>query len=210
MQKTSTGKRISRTQVFEWHRRFREGRLSIEDETGRGRKSSMDATLVATIKDVIYSDRRTTIRDVCDITGYSFGTVQRVITDRLNMKKVSARWIPRLLTEEHREKRVSASKHFLHRYRREGEAFLDRIVTTDETWIYLFDPETKEQSRQWKTPGSPTPKKAKVTKTTGKQMYIFFADRKGMILQHAVPIGQTVNAAYYAKVRGLKTCSVIN
>ncbi|XP_052818502.1 histone-lysine N-methyltransferase SETMAR-like [Mya arenaria] len=188
IQKTFAGLKISRTRVFEWYRCFRDGRSSVEDEKGRGRKSSVDATLVASVKDVIYRDRRTTIRDVCNINGYSFGTVQRVITEQLNMKRVSARWIPRLLTDEHRTKWINASRKFLKRYRREGEAFLNRIITCDETWIYLFDPETNEQSRQWKTPGSPTPKKAKVTSTTGKQMYIFFADRHGMIRQHAVPI----------------------
>lgn len=86
------------------------------------------------------------------------------------------------------------SRKFIKRYRRDGVTFLDHIVTADETWLYLFDPETKEQSRQWKTPGSPTPKKAWVTKTCVKQMYIFFADR------HAVPIGQNVNATYYGQV----------
>lgn len=203
IKETSAGNNISRTQVFEWHRRFREGRMSVEDDKGRGRKRSIDATSVDAIKDVVLSNRRVTIRDVCDVTGHSYGTVNRIITGELNMRKVSSRWIPRLLTDKHRERRLDASRKFLQRYRRGGEDFLDRIVTTDETWFYLFDPETKEQSRQWKTPGSPTPKKAKVCKTAGKQMYIFFADRQGMLLQHAVPLGQTVNAAYYGKVRVL-------
>jgi hypothetical protein len=43
-------------------------------------------------------------------------------------------------------------------------------------------------------------KKAKVTKSLGKNMFILFMDRKGMILTHAVPRGQTVNADYYCKV----------
>ena len=33
-------------------------------------------------------------------------------------------------------------------------------------------------------------KKAKVTKSLGKNMFILFMDRKGMILTHAVPRGQ--------------------
>jgi histone-lysine N-methyltransferase SETMAR len=200
IQETSAGKSVSRTQVFEWHRRFREGRVSLEDDGGRGRKSSIDSTFVSSVKDVVDRDRRVTIRDICTVTGFSFGTVQRILTEHLNMKKVSARWVPRLLTDTNKENRVMASRKFIKRYRRDGVTFLDHIVTADETWLYLFDPETKEQSRQWKTPGSPTPKKARVTKTCGKQMYIFFADRHGMILMHAVPIGQNVNAAYYGKV----------
>ena len=32
-------------------------------------------------------------------------------------------------------------------------------------------------------------------------MFMFFMDARGLILQHAVPAGTTVNAAYYQKVR---------
>ena len=47
------------------------------------RKSSVNATLVAAFKDVVYQNRRVTIRDVCELTGQSYGTVQRVITEEL-------------------------------------------------------------------------------------------------------------------------------
>lgn len=96
--------------------------------------------------------------------------------------------------------KVKASRKFLTRYRKEGDDVLNRIITNDETWLFLFDPETKEQSRQWKAPCSPPPKKARRSKSIGKQMYIFFMDRSGMILQHAVPPHTTVNAHYYSKV----------
>jgi len=89
---------------------------------------------------------------------------------------------------------------FLENYRLQGDEYLSRIITTDETWLFLYDPETKEQSRQWKTDASPPPKKARVVKSAGKQMYIYFMDIHGMILQHAVPPRTTVNAAYYSKV----------
>lgn len=199
LQETPTKHTISRNRTFVWYRLFRNGRESLEDEKRCGRKR-LDATLIDVVKDVVLRDRRTTIRDICNETGYGYGTVHRILTTELNMKKASCRWIPRLLTEDNKLSRVQASQKFLTRYRREGEPFLDRIITTDETWMYLYDPETKEQSRQWKTPASPQPKKAKVVKSAAKQMYIFFADRNGMLLQHPVPIGQTVTASYYSKV----------
>lgn len=198
---------VCRALIFKWHKRFSDGRESIEDDKGRGRKTSMTATSVGAVKDVIDRDRRYTVRDVCDITGLTRGTVHRILTDNLNMRKLSSRWVPRLLTSEHKEKRVAASRKFLAQYYKDGDDYLDRIITTDETWLFLFDPETKEQSRQWKTDGSPPPKKARHAKSTGKQMYIFFMDRAGMILQHAVPIHTTVNAEYYSKVC-LILCSI--
>ena len=62
------------------------------------------------------------------------------------MNRVCARWIPQILTEENKKTRVSASMEFLHHQRLEGDQFLDKKVTTDETMINLFDPEMKRES----------------------------------------------------------------
>jgi len=37
--------------------------------------------------------------------------------------------------------------------------FLSSVITGDESWLYNYDPETKQQYSQWKTPSSPRPKK---------------------------------------------------
>jgi hypothetical protein len=33
--------------------------------------------------------------------------------------------------------------------------FISNIITGDETWVFGYDPETKQQSSVWKTPTSP-------------------------------------------------------
>ena len=137
----------------------------------------------------VYRGRKTTIH-----------SVHRVLNKDLSMNKVCARWIPRLLTENEKERRVVASREFLLKNQRDP-TFLDRIITVDETWLHYYDPEDKRQSCVWKTTQSPPPKKAKVTKSMGKNMFIVFLDRKGLILCHSVPHGETVNSAYYSKVR---------
>jgi predicted RNA-binding protein with PUA-like domain len=38
-------------------------------------------------------------------------------------------------------------------------------------WFHYYDPEAKQQSSQWKNVDSPRPKKAKVTKSLGKNMH---------------------------------------
>ncbi|KAG5334155.1 SETMR methyltransferase, partial [Acromyrmex heyeri] len=52
--------------------------------------------------------------------------------NQLGMKKLSARWVPRLLTVDHKRDRE----------------FLRRFITVDETWIHYFTPETKEHSEE--------------------------------------------------------------
>jgi hypothetical protein len=47
------------------------------------------------------------------------------------------------------------SKQFIKKVNRGGIRFLDRIITTDESWFHYYDPETKQQSSQWKNCNSP-------------------------------------------------------
>lgn len=186
--------------VYKWHKRFRDGRKSTEDDPREGRPCVVKMTVKDKVKDMIRTDRRMTVRSIAQELGVSCSTVHDVLTKELGMSKVSSRWVPRLLTAEEKERRVQCSSVFLQRYAAEGDAFLDRIVTTDETWLHHYDPETKAQSSVWKTPRTPPPKKARVQKSCGKEMFIFFMDRHGMILQHRIQEGRTVTADYYSKV----------
>jgi hypothetical protein len=78
--------------------------------------------------------------------------------------------------------------------------FLSKVITGDESWIYGYDPETKQQSSQWKCPSSPQPKKVRQVKSNVKSMLICFFDFDGIIHKEFVPPGQTVNAKFYCDV----------
>ena len=43
-----------------------------------------------------------------------------------------------------------------------------RLMTMDETWLYHYDPETKQQSMEWRLSVSSRPKNIRVQKSTGK------------------------------------------
>lgn len=193
--------KVSRSLIFKWHKRFADGRDSLADDEREGRPSFRESDAVKNeVQDVINGDQRLTVREVADKCGISKTTAHQILGNDLNMNRVCARWVPRILTAEHLTKRVELSKQFIKKVNRGGIRFLDRIITTDESWFHYYDPETKQQSSQWKNCNSPPPKKAKITKSLGKNMFILFMDRKGMLLTHAVPRGQTVNSEYYSKV----------
>ena len=67
----------------------------------------------------------------------------------------------------------------------------------DETWLYHYDPETKQQSMEWWHSGSPGPKKFRVQKSAGKVLASIFWDQDGILHIHYLPKGQTINAEYY-------------
>jgi len=70
------------------------------------------------------------------------------------MKRVCAKFVPRLLTVDQREQRQRIAGDLLERSC-EDVQFLKNIVTGEESWVYGYDTETKQQSSQWKGPSSP-------------------------------------------------------
>ena len=92
------------------------------------------------------------------IAGLSWSSCQRMLMEDLNMKRVSAKFVPWLLTEDQKNNRLNVCYNL----REQGginPQILSKVVNEDETWCYGYDPETKASS-QYKTPNSPKPKKA--------------------------------------------------
>ena len=50
-----------------------------------------------------------------------------------------------------------------------------KVITGDELWVYGYDPETKQQSSQWKRPDEHRPKKARQSRSHVQSMLIFFS-----------------------------------
>jgi hypothetical protein len=77
-------------------------------------------------------------------------------------------------------------------YCKEGDNFLQWIVTGDETWVHLYQPETK-----WKHPPSPVANKFKTQPSASKLTLTIFWDSQGPILETYLEHGQTVTSAIY-------------
>ena len=75
-----------------------------------------------------------------------------------------------------------------------------RLVTMDETWFNHYDPETKQQSMEWRHSGSPRPKVLRVQKSAGKVPTSIFWDQDGILLIDYLPKGQTIIAEYYSSL----------
>jgi len=99
-----------------------------------------------------------------------------------------------------KERRVDACQELLRRYEADGEAFLQRIVTGDETWVHFSEPERKRQSMEWRHTSSPKPKKVRMQRSAGKVMLTFFWDYNRPILEHYMPRGSTVTSATYSNL----------
>ena len=154
--------------------------------------------LIGQIKNFMDKDRRVSIETISVQFDVSEGTVHTIIHEELKMWKICAKFVPRVLREDQKERRCPDSREMVDLINSDP-AVLDDLEACDESWIYCYDPETKRQSSQWKH-GSPRPKKARLSKSTHKLLMIPFFDSTGMIYMHWVPTGQTVNKEYYVEV----------
>jgi len=115
------------------------------------------------------------------------------------MKKVCAKVVSKILTPEQKEHQVNCCADTLENIENDTD-FFQNVIACDKTWIFQYDPETKQQSMQWKSPQSPRKKKARMSKSKFKAMVIIFFDIQGVIYNDWVPEGQTVNQVYYKNV----------
>jgi hypothetical protein len=52
-------------------------------------------------------------------------TIHEAVTEKLGYRKLCASWVPKILTDDHKTKRMGSALKFLTRYAQEGDGFLD-------------------------------------------------------------------------------------
>ena len=165
---------MNRASVFEWHKRFKEGRESVRDDERCGRsKEIRTPELISQIKNFMYKDCRVSIKTISAQFDVSVGTVHTIICEELKMQKIWAKFVPRGLREDQKERHCHDSREMVELIN-SNPTVVDALVTCNESWIYCYDPETKRQTSQWKNPGSPRPKKDRLSKSTHKLLMILF------------------------------------
>ena len=146
---------LNRASVFEWHKRFKEGRESVRDDERCGRSKKVNTPeLIGQIKNFMDKDRRVSIETISALFDVSVGKVHTVIREELKMHKICAKFVPRVLREDQKERPCHDRREMIELINSDP-AVLDALVTCDESWIYCYEPETKRQSSQWKHAGSP-------------------------------------------------------
>ena len=144
----------SYAQVKFWVGEFKRG-TSLEDEARSGHPlDATDEEMCKKVRDLVYSDRQIHVEDIrhhAQALGISHGSVSTILHDRVGMRKLTARWVPKSLSNEQMATRASVCSALLKRFRSKDD-FLSCLVTVDETWVHYYEPENKTQSslgRAW-------------------------------------------------------------
>ncbi|XP_018338920.1 PREDICTED: putative uncharacterized protein FLJ37770 [Trachymyrmex septentrionalis] len=94
---------LSRTQVFEWHKAFSEGREVVENLSHASRPStSVNDDNMEKVKEIVLENRRVGIREIAEALNISYGSTQHILVNVLGMKRIAARLVPKDLNKSHR------------------------------------------------------------------------------------------------------------
>jgi len=135
--------------------------------------------IIDQIHELILEDRQISAKSIAEQLGISPERVGSIIHEDLDMRKLSATWVPKYLKADQKRQRCQSSEKNWNFFRRDPNDFLSRLVTMDETWLYHYDPETKQQSMEWWHSGSPGLKNFRVQKSAAKFLAsIFLGSRR--------------------------------
>ncbi|GBN39910.1 Putative uncharacterized protein FLJ37770 [Araneus ventricosus] len=135
--------------VFEWFKRFRDGKEDVEDEPHSGRPpTSTTPDNIERVRLMLADDRRLSLRMIAEELKISLDSVSNIIHEHLQKCKICARFVPHKLSGEQKQHRMETSGDFIDVCDRNPQ-FLETIVTGDESWCYQYDLETKQQSMEW-------------------------------------------------------------
>ena len=84
------------------------------------------------------------MEEIANAVHISHGSVSTILHDRLGMRKLIARWVPKSLSDEQMATRASICSALLKRFRSKEDDFLSRLVTVDETWVHYCEPVKKK------------------------------------------------------------------
>jgi histone-lysine N-methyltransferase SETMAR len=175
--------------------------VSIENDTKSGRKVSISTKLAeARIQELLLEDARYTVRELAKLTGVSSSTVHFILKKQLKVRKITARWIPHLLTVEQKRSRVQCARKILKMAQKMEKNNFSDLVTGDETWIYFYEPHRKMSNKVWATKAAKRPCIAKRTMSVRKMLYAIFFTARGPAIQVPVPKGRGITGKFYRDV----------
>ena len=161
--------------VQKWFTEFRCGRTSTETISSSGRSNEITTPeMINKIHDIVLNESKVKVRKIAEVVSISTGRVVNILHTYLCLRKLCARWIPRLLTIDQKRIRATTSEQNLAYFNRNPKEFMRLFVSMDETWIHHYTQESREGSKQWVKPRESAPKRPKTQQSSGKLCQVFF------------------------------------
>ena len=180
-----------------WISYFSKGRSKIDNKHSPGRpKSTRTPENIERVRQLVNADKRITLAILSEELGINEYSVHEILRKDLKMRKLGSRIVPRKLSDEQKQRRIEFSRDLLISFQNTPN-LENRIVTGDETWLYQYDPESKQATMQWLSPTEERPFNYKRSRSRIKIMMTVFFDRNGIIYVEFLPPNETINQTKY-------------
>ena len=188
---------LSRSTCRRWYLRVKLGDKSGEDLSCPGRCSTARTLAnVRAVDEVVQCDRCATICQVAAEVNLSKGSVHSILRDDLQMKKKAPKFVPHMLTQAQKDLCVEVCRQNL-KEMKANPNLLASVITGDESWFSVLEPEQKQQSLQWTEKDACRPKKALRSHQARKTMMEVFFDQDGIVHLEFLPPKMIVTAKVY-------------
>jgi len=187
--------------IKKWAAEFKRGHTRLENDPREGRsKSATTPEIIEQVHDMVLDDRRMKVREIAETNRHFKKRVGYILHEKLDMRKLCARWVPRLLTADQKRTRMKISEQCLEHFNKNKTDFVHQFITMDETWVRHYTPESKQQPKQWTEAGCSAPKKTRSVPSAGKVMLSVFWDAEGILFIDYLEKGKTITGEYYSNL----------
>ena len=122
--------------VKNWVAQFKRGDFSTCDAPRPGQpKTVTTPEIIHHLHEIILQDLQILAKSVTEQLGISCERVGSIIHENLDMRKLSAKWVPKCLNADQKHQRCQSSEQLLEFFRRDPNDLLSRLVTMNETWL---------------------------------------------------------------------------
>ncbi len=130
-------------------------------------------------------------------------TAHKILRKDLSLTKLAPKFVPRVLTAAQRQTRVTLCTGNVEQLEQDP-GILARLIATDESWVFTYDPCMKFANMEWTKPGEPRPRKALWGRSCRKTMVILYFDSTGPILTFFHDEGTVNSDVYMQSIREMR------
>ncbi|KAI6658757.1 Transposase [Oopsacas minuta] len=176
----------TQSSIYKWYRQSRLGHTSLDDESRPGRPiTAVTEENIDKVSELVTEDWQITVRQIAFEVSVSSETIETILHQHLGLKRFCSKLILS----------IYAAKVFQKDSRRWSE-----VITGDETWIYYYDIQSKQQSSKWIFEDEQPDSIPKQPRAVDKRMFAVFFSTRGIIEYVMLPEKHTVTATWYTEI----------
>ncbi len=143
------------TAIYKQAALYKEGRKWNEDDPRLGRPiSTNNDENVKRVDKLLAINQRISNRYIAETLGINRKTVRLIIVEDLRTQKLCQHIVPKSLTEEQKQFLLDVATNWSEQCAADPN-FLDRVITSDKSWFFKYDPSDQQTNKANVKEGEP-------------------------------------------------------